>query len=209
MAILLLAGATGLVGQAVLRQALADSRVARLVALTRRPLPAHPKLESPIVDFDALPVDAPWWPVDGVICALGTTIRRAGSRQAFRKVDFEYPLAIARLARSHGAKAFALTSSMGADPHSKLFYLRTKGELERELAACGFPSLTVARPSILEGYREQSRPLESLGLRLFRIFGPLAPRRYRIVPAERVAKALLEAAIAAPEGIRIIESDAL
>jgi hypothetical protein len=137
MTTLLLAGATGLVGQAVLRRALDDARVTRVVAPTRRALPAAPKLDNPLVDFDRLPADAPWWAVDAVICTLGTTIRDAGSPQAFRVVDHDYPLAVARLARQHGASTFALTSAMGADPASRIFYNRTKGELERDLAACG------------------------------------------------------------------------
>jgi nucleoside-diphosphate-sugar epimerase len=102
---LLLVGATGLVGQAVLAAALADERVARVVAPTRRPLPAHPRLDNPVVDFARLPADAPWWRVDAVICTLGTTLREAGSRAAFQQVDRDYPAAVARLARSHGATA--------------------------------------------------------------------------------------------------------
>ena len=98
MAVLLLVGATGLVGQSVLQQALADSRVSKVVAITRKPLPPQTGLENPLVDFDALPVDAPWWNVDGGICTLGTTMRQAGSHQAFRKVDVDYPLAVAQTA---------------------------------------------------------------------------------------------------------------
>jgi hypothetical protein len=91
---LLLVGATGLVGQAVLRQALADSRVTKVVAVTRNPLPPQPRLENPLVDFDALPGEASWWKVNAGICTLGTTMRQAGSHGAFRKVDVDYPLAV-------------------------------------------------------------------------------------------------------------------
>src|SRR5687767_930954 len=108
MTTVMLVGATGLVGAAVLRQAQGDGRVTRIVAPSRRKLPPHPKLENPVVDFVRLPADAPWWSVDGVICTLGTTIRKAGSQEAFRRVDHDYPLAVARLARQHGAQAFAL-----------------------------------------------------------------------------------------------------
>ena len=100
----LLAGATGLVGQATLQRALASTAVSEVVAPTRRPLPAHPKLLNPVVDFDALPGDAAWWQADAVACALGTTIRDAGSREAFRRVDHDYCLAIARHAHAHGAQ---------------------------------------------------------------------------------------------------------
>ena len=209
MKTILLVGATGLVGQFVLQQALNDSRVAKLVAPTRRPLSPHPRLENPTVDFDVLPADAPWWAVDSVICTLGTTIKKAGSQPAFRKVDHDYPLAVAALARRHGAAAFALTSSIGADPRSRTFYLRTKGETERALAGCGFPSLTLVRPSFIGGARAERRPLEALGLAVFGGLEWLVPRRYRIVPAERIARALLEAALATEPGIRIVESEAI
>ncbi|MSU49695.1 MAG: NAD-dependent dehydratase [Opitutus sp.] len=209
MKTLLLVGATGLVGQSVLVQALADDRVERVVALTRRPLPPHPKLENPLVDFSVLPAAEPWWRVDAVICALGTTIRRAGSEEAFHKVDFAYPLAVATLAWRHGTPTFALTSSLGADPRARTFYLRTKGELEEALAGLGFASLTIVRPSILGGTRLESRPMEKLSIALVRALGPVLPRRYRVAPAERVASALLATAVAAMPGRHVVESETL
>lgn len=209
MATLLLAGATGLVGGHALRQSLADSRIESVVAPTRRPLPPHPKLVNPIVDFGDLPRDAPWWNVDAVICALGTTIRQAGSEAAFRKVDFDCVLDVARLARLHGATAFALTSSLGANAKSRNFYLRTKGEAEKALQDCAFASLTLVRPSMIGGERERARPLEQFGVRAMRAFDPLIPRRWRVVPAERIAHALIEAALAAAPGCTTIESEGL
>ena len=148
MTTLMLVGATGLAGGAVLRQALADARVTRIVAPTRRELPPHPKLENPVVDFEHPPADAAWWCVDAVICTLGSTIRRAGSQEAFRRVDHDFPLAVARLARQHGARAFALNSATGADPGSRFFYNRVKGEVEDALREIGFPSLTIVRPAL-------------------------------------------------------------
>jgi len=209
MKTLLLVGASGLVGQSVLRQALDHPDVAKLVAPTRRPLPPHPKLENPLVDFDALPADAAWWAVEGVICTLGTTIKKAGSQPAFRKVDHDYPLAVAAQARRHGAVAYALTSSVGADAGSRTFYLRTKGETERALAALGFPSLTIVRPSFIGGERAERRTFEALGLRLFAAIAPLLPRRYRIVAAGDIARTLLEATLAARPGTHFIESEAI
>lgn len=205
----LLVGATGLVGQSVLHQALADQRIAQIVALSRRPLSAHPRLENPLVNFDALPGDASWWQVDAVVCTLGTTMRRAGSRQAFRRVDFEYPLAVGNLARRRGAHAFALTSSLGASARSRSFYLRTKAETENALANLGFPSLTIVRPAVIGGARAERRPGEALAAGMLRALGRLLPRRYRVVPAERIAKALLEAALVAPDGLHVVESEAL
>lgn len=206
---LLLAGATGLVGEAALRRALASPRVQQVVAPTRRPLAAHPKLLNPVLDFDALPADAEWWRVDAVACALGTTIRDAGSREAFRRVDHDYPLAIARHAHAHGAAAFALVSAMGADAGSRVFYSRTKGEVEDALAGIGFASLTLLRPGLLGGERRQHRRGERIALRVLGALDAVLPRRYRIVPADRVADALLQAALDAPPGHHVIPAERL
>jgi len=209
MATLLLVGATGLVGQSVLHQALADSRVEKLIALTRKPLAPQPRLENPLVDFDALPSDAPWWNVDGGICTLGTTMREAGSHHAFRKVDVDYPLTVARLLHEHGAKSFAFNSSVGANPKARAFYLRVKGEVEQRLIAGGFPSLTLVRPSAILGPRKPHRAWEARTIRVFHSLRPILPRRYRAVPADRIARALLDAAIDAPSGVHIVESERL
>jgi uncharacterized protein YbjT (DUF2867 family) len=209
MAVLLLVGATGLVGQSVLRQALADSRVEKLIALTRRPLPEQPRLENPLVDFDALPADATWWSVDGGICTLGTTMREAGSREAFRKVDVDYPLTVARLLHEHGTKSFAFNSSIGANPKARAFYTRVKGEVEQRLIAGGFSSLTLVRPSGILGPRKPHRAWEARTIRAFHTLRPILPRHYRVVPADKIAKALLEAALAAPPGVHILESEKL
>jgi uncharacterized protein YbjT (DUF2867 family) len=209
MTTLMLVGATGLVGGAVLRQAQGDGRVTRIVAPTRRDLPPHPKLENPLVDFQHLPADVPWWAVDAVICTLGTTIRKAGSQEAFRQVDHDYPLAVARLARQHGARAFALNSATGADPSSRFFYNQVKGEIEQAIRQVGFPSLTIVRPALIGGDREELRPAEFVAMRILRLAGPLLPRRYRVVPHEWIARTLLEAAVAAPPREHLIESEAI
>jgi uncharacterized protein YbjT (DUF2867 family) len=206
---LLLVGATGLVGQSVLRQALADSRVSKVVAVTRNPLPPQPRLENPLVDFDALPADAQWWQVHAGICTLGTTMREAGSHVAFRKVDVDYPLAVAKLLYDHGAKSFAFNSSIGANPKARAFYNRVKGEVEQRLIAGGFPSLTLVRPSGILGPRKPHRAWEARTIRVFHSLRPILPRHYRVVPADKIAKALLEAAITAPPGVHIVESERL
>jgi uncharacterized protein YbjT (DUF2867 family) len=209
MSVLLLVGATGLVGQSVVRQALADSRVDKLIAVTRKPLPPQPRLENPTVDFDALPADAPWWKVDGGICTLGTTMRQAGSHQAFRKVDVDYPLAVAGLLRKHGAHSFAFNSSIGANPKARAFYMRVKGEVEQRLIALGFPSLTLLRPSGILGPRKPHRKWEARTIRVFHSLRPILPRHYRVVPADKIAKALIEAALTAPVGVQVVESERL
>ena len=216
---LLLLGATGLVGRHALRLALDDPRVARVIAPTRRALPAHPKpesaksedakLENPVVDFDALPDDAPWWAVDGVICALGTTLRQAGSKAAFRRVDVDYVIDTAHRARAAGAQRYALNSSAGANAASRIFYLRCKGEAEQAVQALGYGSVTLVRPSLIGGERDAPRPSERRTARLLDALGGLVPSRYRVVPADRIAACLLEAALAAPPGVRVVESDAI
>ncbi len=206
---LLLCGATGLVGREVLRMALHDAAITQVVAPTRRPLPPHPKLDNPVVDFERLPADAAWWQADAAICTLGTTLRDAGSPAAFRRVDFDYVLACARLARDGGARAFALTSSLGADVASRYFYLRTKGEVEQAVQALGYPSLTVLRPSLIGGERERRRALERVGMRVLQALAPCLPRRYRIVPAQRIARTLLRSAWEGTPGSVVISSEQL
>jgi uncharacterized protein YbjT (DUF2867 family) len=206
---LLLVGATGLVGSHVLRQALADARVERVVAPARRALPEHPKLEPQLVDFEHLPAEAPWWRADALICTLGTTIKTAGSREAFRRVDHDYPLAVARLARQHGTPTYVLNSAMGANASSGIFYNRVKGELERALADVGFSSLTYVRPGLIGGDREEFRPAERAATVALRALGPLLPRRFRLNPAEKIARALIEAALRAEPGVHVVNSESL
>lgn len=193
-----------------------DPRVTRIVAPTRRPLDLAddagregPSVENPAIDFAALPLDAAWWDVDAVVCALGTTRRQAGSAEAFRKVDFDHVLAVASAARARGARAFALTSSVGANPSSRWLYFRTKGEIEGAVGALGFASYTVVRPSGLTGERGSARPLEQLSNGLVRVMSFVVPRRYRVVSAARVAKTLLAAALEAPAGHHVIPSEAI
>lgn len=209
MTTLLLLGATGLVGRCALGQALANRGITRVVAPTRKALPPHARLLNPMVDFDHLPQDAEWWRVDAVVCALGTTTAKAGSREAFRRVDHGIPLEAARLARAHGARAFALNSALGADPASRVFYSRTKGELERDLQALGYPSLTLVQPGLIGGDRQESRPAERLGIVVSEWLRPLLPARYRVVPADRIAHHLLQAALSARPGVHRVPSEAI
>jgi uncharacterized protein YbjT (DUF2867 family) len=207
MAVVLLAGSTGLVGAEVLKLLLADPRVRRIVAPSRRPLPADSRLENPVTDFMHLTGGESWWRVDAVICALGSTIRKAGSQAAFHKVDHDLPLLIARYAKAQGARSYAFNSSVGADAGSGNFYLRTKGEAEQDLEECGFPSLTIVRPSVIGGKRQESRPLEKLAIALLQVARPLVPRRYRVVHAAKIARILLESALTGIPGRKVIESE--
>ena len=200
---LLIVGATGLVGQLVVAQALADDRVSRVIALTRRPIASRGKLENVVIDFADLPGHAAWWSVDGVVSALGTTRAATSSPAAYHAIDYDYPLAVARHARDHGATRFALTSSLGANARSRFVYTRTKGELERDLEKIGFPSLTIVRPSFLDGHREPPRRGEHMASVVLGVLAPVLPRRLRISPASAVAAALVEGAITAPPGVHL------
>ena len=207
---LLLAGATGLVGSHLLRLALADARITLVIAPVRRALSTtHPKLLAPVVDYDALPEDAPWWQADAVVCALGTTMKAAGSQAAFRRVDHDYPLAVARCARAHGTPTYVLNSASGANAQSRFFYNRVKGELEQALAGMGFTSLTSARPGLIGGERRESRPAERAALLALTALGPLLPRRWRICPAQTIARAMLDAALQARAGVHVLPAETL
>jgi len=198
-------GATGLVGRECLRLLLDDPNVARVVALTRRPLTdvVSTKLRVEIVDFDRLASRAELFDVDQIFCALGTTIKQAGSQDAFRRVDFEYPLAAARLGAERGAQHFLLVSAVGASVESKIFYNRVKGELEDALRTLPYRSVTIVRPSLLVGDRREFR----LGEQIAKRVGWLAPGKYKPVSATRVAEALVSAARDDTPGMRIIESN--
>src|SRR6202048_4584089 len=164
---ILLLGASGLVGGEALKLLLADSRVDQVVAPTRRPLPSHAKLLNPVAPtLDELLPEAANWSVNAVICALGTTMAKAGSKEVFRHIDYELPLAFVKITHQRGAETFALTSSKGASASSPFFYTRTKGELDRDIQQIGFNSLLIVRPNIIGGVRNESRPAERVLLRL-------------------------------------------
>jgi len=204
----LLAGASGLVGRAALACLLADPGVGEVRVLTRRTLdrvPLDPRVTACVAEFTHLDAHAEWFAVEQVLCALGTTMRQAGSQAAFRRVDFEYPLLIGKLARESGATHYALVSAAGASIHSSVFYNIVKGELEESLQAQGWPSLTFARPSLLLGDRQEFRPAESIAKR----FGWLAPPALRPVQATRVARALVRCLRESPPGVRVLDNRAL
>ncbi|GJE28160.1 NAD-dependent dehydratase [Methylobacterium organophilum] len=199
----LLLGATGLVGRHVLERALADPRVTEVTAPGRRTLPPHPKLRAPLVDFEALPEAASWWQADAALCAFGTTMRVAGSEEAFRRIDHGYPLAAARLARAHGTPCFVLNSALGANPASRFFYPRVKGELEHDIERLGFPSLTLVRPGLIGGQRAQPRLGEQIAALVFGALDPILPASLRIAPADTIARVMLDSARAALPGCHV------
>jgi uncharacterized protein YbjT (DUF2867 family) len=204
---LLVVGATGLVGTHVLEQALEDARISSVIALTRRPIASQGMVVNVFVDFSNLPGHAPWWSVFGVISAMGTTRAVTKSQEEYRAIDFEYPLAVARHARAHGARSFALTSSLGADPESRFFYTRTKGELESELKKLVFPSLTIVQPSVLEGDRKQQRTGERIYQNALKLLAPIVPRRLQVSPASAVAASLIHGVVEAPPGVHLVRNE--
>ncbi len=206
----LVAGASGLVGGHLLRLLLEDQGYERVTSFGRRELPlAHKKLAQRVVDFDRL-AEVPDVPrVHDVFCCLGTTIRKAGSQEAFRKVDYAYPLELARVAVRHRASQFLLVTALGADPGSRIFYNRVKGEVEEAVKRLQFDGIHIFRPSLLVGKRAESRPAERLTVALaplvsWAFVGPL--RAYRPIKAERVARAMVRVAKEARRGVQVYES---
>jgi uncharacterized protein YbjT (DUF2867 family) len=203
------AGATGLVGGFVLRRLLDDPEVERVIAPTRRPLSAHPKLDNPAFDGAAWPALPP---LDEAYGCLGTTRKTAGSDAAFRAVDLELTRRFALAAKAARARRFGLVSSVGADAHSRFLYPRTKGEAEAAASGCGFESTTIVRPSFLLGERAEPRPGEKFAIAAFLIGQPLLVgplRRWRAVRAEAVAASLIAALRGRVPGTLILESDDL
>ena len=192
--VILLAGASGYVGNLALDALLDSTDIGRVYAITRRPLGReHPRLANRIVRFDQIESQLKGLTCQAALCSLGTTIRQAGSQEAFREVDFDAVLAFARTAKAAQAQRFVVVSSAGADPKSKNFYLRTKGEMEEALAGVGFASLDILQPSLLLGWRGEIRPLELLGSVFMPLVNPfLTGKRevFRAIPARTVADAM-------------------
>lgn len=207
----LLLGASGLIGGHCLTLLLQDDAYDKVVILVRKQLPqSDPKLIQHIVDFDRLREHADWFQADDVFCCLGTTIKKAGSQEAFRKVDFTYAYESAQLAADNGAEHFLLVSSLGADANSSVFYSRVKGELEIAVTALPFTAVSIFQPSLLLGERAEFRLGERIAEPVmkalsFLLFGPL--RKYRAIEARTVAAAMIEVAKLQPKGVKVYESD--
>jgi len=219
---LLIAGATGLVGREAVKACLQDEGVTAVRALVSHPLtldavlgplaaeapgltPAQrARFQSVQVDFQRLDREPGAFQVDTVFCALGTTIAQAGSQAAFRQVDFDAPLQIARLAHAQGAKRFLLVSALGASSSSRVFYNRVKGELEDAVAAIGFEQFVIAQPSLLAGDRAESRLGEHLGLMLSNALGFLMPEAFRPVHVAGVINVRLREAREGGAGRRVL-----
>lgn len=194
-----LVGGTGLIGGRLLSRLLAHPDYQRVTLWARRPvsLKIH-KFSQLVVDFERLPDYAGQFDAQDVYVALGTTIKKAGSQGAFRRVDHDYPLALARIAKERGAQRFLLVSSLGADARSRVFYSRVKGELEQAIASLGIAQTWFFRPSLLTGARGEDRPGERAGLAISKVIAPFliaGLRKYRPIAADSVAAAMVYAAM--------------
>lgn len=203
--IALVAGANGLVGSCLLQVLIEAPEYTRVYALTRRPLGReHAKLANRIVVFSRLAEQLKGLSAQDAYCCIGTTIRDAGSEDAFRDADVEAVLRFAEAARAAGATRFAVVSSVGAAVASKKFYLRCKGEMEEGVTRLGFPAVDIFQPSLLLGPRKQARPLETLGKLLAPAVNPLltgARESWRAIPAQTVARGMLGAARRGGRGV--------
>lgn len=192
MAVAVLAGTTGLVGSRLLNLLLNDERYTRVVALSRKALDRqHPKLQNLVVDFARLEEYAAQLKADDVFCCLGTTIRQAGSQAAFRKVDFDYPLNLAKVTHEQGARQYLLVTALGSDKASSIFYNRVKGEVEEAIGQVGFDSYHIFQPSMLLGDRKESRAGEGVGKAVMTALDFLIPKKYKAIEATKVAKGML------------------
>ena len=207
----LIIGATGLIGSQLLTKLLHSPFYDRVVVLTRKTLGiTNTKLTEVIFDFDK--PDASKVVANDIFCCLGTTIKKAGSKEAFKKVDLEYPLTIAALAQKNGAEKFLIVTAMGADASSGIFYNQVKGEVQQSLIALKYPVLHILQPSLLLGERQESRLGEKVGEVLAAVFKPfmLGPlKKYRAIDSGKVANAMLELAKKSDKGVFFHDSAAL
>ncbi|WP_455230165.1 oxidoreductase [Geopseudomonas aromaticivorans] len=201
---LLIFGASGLTGEHLLDRVLNEPTVQRVLAPSRRPLAAHSHLENPYGDTREVLAKLTG-PVDTAFCCLGTTRRQAGSESAFTAIDRDLVIACAQRARELGARHFLVLSALGADPQSRVFYSRIKGEMEEALKAQGWPQLTIARPSLLLGQRREQRLIEQVAAPMARIL----LGKWRGIPVCLLARALWRLALEERSGVRIVESDEL
>lgn len=206
----LVAGSTGLIGRQLLSLLLDDARYTQVTAISRSALDIrHPKLQNLVVDFDRLSEHQALLRADDVFCCLGTTIRKAGSEKAFRKVDYDYPVNLAKLTHNQGAQTYLLVTALGADKHSRIFYNKVKGEVEEAVTAVGFNSFHIFRPSLLLGPRAESRAGEDAAKIFYKIFGWMIPQKYKAIDALKVARAMVAFAHHNNRGTFIHESKEL
>ncbi len=185
-------GATGLVGGAVLKALLNDPEYGRVTVFVRRTTGiTHERLEEKIIDFDELGKYFEFFIVNDIFWCLGSTMKRAGSKEAFRKFDLDYPLMVAKDGKAY-IENFIIITAIGSDPKSKFFYNQVKGELEQELKKLNLKKLIIVRPSLILGERVEPRPLEGITQKIMPILNPLMPKKWRSIKAPRIAEVMLK-----------------
>jgi uncharacterized protein YbjT (DUF2867 family) len=205
----LVAGSTGLIGGQLLSLILEDPYYDKVIALSRKPLSlTHAKLQNILVEVDQINQNKDLNAED-VFCCLGTTIKQAKTKEAFRKVDFDYPLELAKILKANGAKQFLLVSALGSNKNSGVFYNRVKGEVEEAIAAVGYDSFHIFKPSLLVGPRKEQRSGEDAAKVFYKIFGFLIPKKYKEIESIKVARAMIALAKTEKQGLQIHESDVL
>lgn len=206
----LIAGATGLVGNSLLQQILADNEYEKVVIITRKSITInHPKLIQQQIDFDSIESLRTDFPIDDVFCALGTTIKTAGSQDAFYKVDFTYVVNLGKWCEKNQVKRFLVVSAMGANAKSGIFYNRVKGEMETVVSQLNIKQKQIFRPSLLMGNRTEKRGGEKFAQIIMNGLGFLfvgSLLKYKGIHADRVAHAMIEAAKADVNGFKIFDS---
>lgn len=209
----LILGASGMVGSYLLNLLLNDGRYSNIKIVVRNVLHlSHPKLEQVIVDFNSLSQYNTAFVVDEVFCCLGSTIKKAGSQEAFYKVDATYPYEAAKIAAEAGVKQFQIVTAMGADKSSGLFYSRVKGEVEEKISKLPFTGVHLIRPSLLLGDRNEKRPREAIGQKVMKSLGFLmigGLKKYKAIEAKTVAKAMVVIVNQNLTGVHVFESDKL
>ncbi len=210
MKVAVIAGSTGLIGKQLLQLLLDDPEYHLVKAITRTPLELkHVKLQNIVADFNRLGEYADRISGDVVFCCLGTTMKKAGSKEAFRKVDYVYPIELANVTHASGAQQFLLVSALGADKKASIYYNKVKGEVEEAIGKVGFRSYHIFRPSLLLGPRNESRPGEDAAKFFYKVFGFLIPEKYKALDSMKVARAMLLLAREEQEGSHIHESVSL
>ncbi len=188
----LVAGSTGLIGSQLIKLLLDDPGYGSVIAISRKPLDVrHSKLKNVIADLSTLDAHRDQLVADEVYCCLGTTMKVAGSKEAFRAVDFDYPLALAKLVHANGAKCFSLVSSLGANADSFVFYNKVKGEIENAIDDIGFDRFHIFQPSLLLGNRNEKRVGEDSAKTAYQLLGFLLPKKYKAIESLKVAKAMI------------------
>lgn len=206
----LVLGATGLIGKELIKIVTQQNLYEKIILLTRRPIEIEEGVcEQHVINFDELHHYREMFQVKDVYCCLGTTIKKAKTKEAFRKVDYDYPVQAAKFAKEQGVEQFLIVSAMGADTKSPFFYSRVKGEVEEALIKLNFPSLSIFRPSLLLGSREEFRFGEKMAEKVSSLLNPLMVgplRPYKPVHASTVAAAISMVALGKSKGVKVYSS---